>query len=340
MTILRITFLLGYLFAMTACFETESVSFSSNPSLATEANDDAPAAEEVAELDASPLPTFIEIMVPVASNIGGNNQQAPQVKLCSEIATGEDVGYCIALRDSFERDEILEANGAGFQWANIIDDLNGGNGYRVDAQINDQDMLGPVHDSIIKDDDDKKRTLTFSGRPGGSVHSLFLISKPLNLTDFAKLELSFQYLPVGLEMFSYKNFSGMENIKVEICTASLNECGVGANVNVANLNGDKWQEVYKSEDFAGENLNGHNHILEDWIDAKVEIDLSQLGAEAKGEFVFRFNVILDEGFKEYAGGEPVVDSDMEDGVLLHNIEAIAKKENVLKTQPVSDIAGI
>jgi hypothetical protein len=200
------------------------------------------------------------------------------------------------IEDSFERENILPSEATtteGFGWRKIINDngrvVSGTASDNVDLKIFDDITFGPAGHL--------NRALYFYGRQGSSVHNLYLISKTFNLTNLEHVVMEFKYLPIALE--------ANEHVKLEVCNDTLEACGVAGDVTVAGLNSTAWKPLFEmpaSE--SNQTLNGKNHSVEDWKNMKVDVFLENF---QKPNFVFRFNVRMDEGFKDNTVSKGLVD---------------------------------
>jgi|GEM_PF-6469022 len=256
------------------------------------------------------------------------------VTACDEVET--DSFACVALMDSFERSSIEQSVGTdGFGWSSLIDDVLGQNGARVEAQIYNETQLGMTPQAITDTEDDQGRSLVFTGRPGGSVHSVYLVSKAMDLTGFNSLLIGFEYLAIDLETWTWNGRTGNESIRLEICSTNLNDCGVLPALDKDGLNSDNWTAVTSSAPMEGQGNDGHNHSLADWKKVAANIDISQMDEDMKKNFVFRVSVVLDEGFT----GAGDITSALEDGVALDNIVALASKIKVPETEAPEEDGG-
>ena len=222
----------------------------------------------------------------------------------------------LLITDSFERESVDDrAADSLFGWRKIVNDrgrMVGSSGDRVSARIYSESEMGPAASG--------DRALYFYGRPGSSVHNIYLISEALPLSDYNQVGIAFKYIPVDLEMAG----SGPEYLRVEVCNSSLAKCGVGDDFGSDGLKSSHWVTVFEtsleSDGTLGSGLNGRNHSLSDWRSQSLVVDLSDL---PKDQFVFRFNVLVDEGFFEFKDGEPILKSGMDDGVILDDVVVAA-----------------
>ena len=250
---------------------------------------------------------------------------------------------CLVIKDSFEREQILQDNQGeiGFGWLEIIDDRGDRNGQRVDVAIYQESDMGPTPEAITDADPDLGRSIWYTGRGGRSVHSLYMISRPIDLSAFNSVMISFQYLAADLETWSWRGQSGNENVRLEVCHKSFADCGLGetlvdgklnaADIDEEKLNSDAWQPYFTSLQGEGNGINGHNHSLGAWQDVFADIDLTALAHDCVSQFVFRIAVTIDEGFDSYQNDLPILSSDLRDGVAVDNVVAMASKVTVQDT---------
>lgn len=216
----------------------------------------------------------------------------------------------LLIQDSFERANVDDSSpGNVFGWHKIVNDLGvlvGSSGNQINAKTYTSSEMGVAADG--------SRSLFFYGRPGSSVHNVYLISKPMDLGGYDELGISFKYLPIALEHAA----SGPEYIRLEVCTGTADDCGAGANPDANALNSNYWQTLFDKQGPVGNGLDGRNHNLSDWLQEVVKIDLNQFN---KSEFIFRFNILLDEGFNQYSNQTPILTSGMEDGAAIDEVVA-------------------
>jgi len=256
----------------------------------------------------------------------------PNLEDCED--ADSDAYSCLIILDSFERDDIHQSiEDGGFGWSELIYDVVGSNGERVEAAIYNDGELGPTLDAVTGPETDQKRSLLFTGRQGSSVHSIFLVSSPIDLTNYNSVFLSFRQLPIDLETWEWDSRDGNESVRLEICEASLSACGVVPELDEDRLNSTNWGVRYLSQPGAGDGLNGHNHTLAQWRTAAVDIDLSGMTPEQKANFVFRITVTLDEGFMDE---NQKILGDLEDGVALDNVVVMASKFETSGTPEVAN----
>ncbi|MEO0336160.1 MAG: hypothetical protein AAF202_07190 [Pseudomonadota bacterium] len=248
------------------------------------------------------------------TNLGSSGPE----KTCAE--TGDCQLGAVMLKDQFERSNVLVNTTAGadelnFWWRKIINDqgrvVAGTAGNNVDVRIFSSPDLGPGSDD--------GSALYFFGRQGASVHSLYLVSQTFDLRQATRVDIQFRYLPIDLEDSEY--------LRLEVCRATRDECGVGDDISVSGLNSDHWEVLFEADNSIGEGLNGKNHTAEDWQFARVQLDINSKDLRA---FTFRFHVKMNDGF---VGN--VVANGMDDGAGLDQVNAYAFRK-IGEPQPVDD----
>lgn len=257
-----------------------------------------------------------------------------EIPKCSDplLAAYEYVGECLALVDSFEREKVT--GGDQFNWTSVIDDVARVDNHNVQANIFSHGDFG------FGEASDEDKAVYVTGRLGGSVHDVYLISVPLDLAKFDKLKVEFDYLPIHLEKWKYGGKQGIEFVRLDICSASLNECGLGESIKASGLNSSYWQPVFTQKGYnigevteelieseMGKGNTGRNHTKETWLQGTATVDLNSEMVLDKSNVVFRITVKLDEGFEgeKLVGGKKIPDfnSDLKDGVGIDNVKAIA-----------------
>lgn len=226
----------------------------------------------------------------------------------------------LLIEDYFERDRVFPDGDGGnnFGWRSFIDDVGNpyvgdDNGHHVAAKIFSflDGELGPPANM-----DHGDRYLVFYGRDGSSIHTIFLISRAFDLSEFHSLQVSFKYLPIDLN----DPQSPHEYLRFEVCTQSVETCGVGENLEIGGIESDAWQTIFEHDPADDQNgLNGRNHTPQHWRNAEFDVDLDQFSM-SKSEFVFRFTAHMDEGFIDDDLSE-----DMEDGIGLDDIKIYASE---------------
>ena len=234
---------------------------------------------------------IVEITSPLLDpiSIGNEGERVAGIETCFK---SEAVAGCLNLEnsqvfigDSFERSNITSENDNIFNWRAVINDngkvVNGTESNNVEFKTYDNSILGETSNG--------DKSLYFTGRSGGSVHNLYLITKPFNLSDTNGIVyFSFDYLPIGLEAGEY--------LRLEVCNNTLDQCGVGSNISVSGLNGVHWKTVFESNgQEARSGLNGFNHLRSDWINKQLAVRLDGFQRE---NFVFRLNAFMNEGFHQ------------------------------------------
>ncbi len=207
----------------------------------------------------------------------------------------------ILISDSFEgRREIDASAGNPFGWRRVVDDLGrvGTSADRVGAEIFNTNPLGPAAAGVS--------SVYFYGRPGSSVHNVFLVSTALPLENRPEYGISFNYLPIGLEAGEY--------LKLEVCNGTAAACGVGPTFNAAGLRNGPWVTIFQGSSTGRySTMNGINHQRADWIHHSIRIPVVQFPA-ASGSLVFRFNAFMNSGFRAFNGRVPVESRGIEDAV--------------------------
>lgn len=242
--------------------------------------------------------------------IMGSYFDSSKVHECSSLLDQEYAqGLCVLLHDGFERDTITADS--VFNWDVLIMD-NGYDGSDVDATIESVNHLGHTIEG--------SRAVLFRGRQGGSTHEIYLVSRPLDLTNFDQLYIQFRYIPIGLEQEITLSWSGervAEAIRVDVCHDSDFHCGLeGDNSYLRIRDNTSWDNYFLSSFNSGENLNIKNYVEQDWKLGQILIDLDSY-QERKDNIVFKIAVSMDEGY---------IDNDhnklMEDGLILDDFLAL------------------
>jgi len=212
------------------------------------------------------------------------------------------------ISDSFEgRTEVAGTTGNPFGWRKIVNDMGkiGSTADRVGAEIFLTSPLGSAANG--------NSAVYFYGRPGSSVHNVYLISTALPLANHRELGISFAYLPIALESGEY--------LRLEVCNGTAAACGVGSSFNAKALKNGPWVKVFEaSSDAKSRAFNGLNHARTDWLFKTLRIEMNKFPHSAQS-FIFRFNARMDEGFKAFRSGVPVAASGLVDGVALDAVSA-------------------
>ncbi len=212
------------------------------------------------------------------------------------------------ISDSFEgRSEISASTGNPFGWRKIVNDMGkiGTSADRVGSEIFLSSPLGAAANG--------NSSVYFYGRPGSSVHNVYLISTALPLANHKELGISFAYLPMALESGEY--------LRLEVCNGTAAACGVGSSFNATALKNGPWVKVFEAgSDAKTRTFNGLNHVRTDWLFKTLRIEMNKFPHSA-GSFVFRFNARMNEGFKVFNQGVPVAANGLEDGVALDAVSA-------------------
>jgi hypothetical protein len=251
--------------------------------------------------------TFMILFSTLMGCTGSKNLGSSAVdKTCAD--SGDCQLAAVMLKDQFERPNVLinttqGADELNFWWRKIINDqgkvVAGTAGNNVDVRIFSSLDLGPGSDD--------GSALYFFGRQGSSVHSLYLVSQTFDLRQATRVNIQFRYLPIDLENSEY--------LKLEVCRASREECGVGEDISVSGLNSANWQTLFEADNSIGEGLDGRNHTTDDWEFARVQLDIDSKDLRT---FTFRFHVRMNDGF---VGN--VVANGMDDGAGLDEVKAYA-----------------
>ncbi len=199
--------------------------------------------------------------------------------------TGED-NVCLVLRDDFERENLQSGE---FGWSLFVDDI-GRNENGLIVSINDHGEASSGEKAVF-----------FTGRPGGSVHSLNLISKAFDLSEYDRITVEFDYLMASFEGWSYGGQSGREYIHFDLCTEGESQCASQLK------NSSVW--VNHFEDTATSDINqhmtGYNHTRSDFVSRrdnnKITIDLTNSSID-RSKLMMRWSVKIDEGLEYNAPG--------------------------------------
>jgi len=231
----------------------------------------------------------------------------------------------LILKDSFERDRTIDNSPEGFQWNQFVGD-NGapvveGSGNGIDDRIFSKEDLGPVPL--------ERKALFFYGRPGSSIHDIYLLSRPIDLTNFDNLLVSFSYLLTGLEKAETRG--GGEFLRLEICDSALSECGInGANSFNADTfeSSSNWKVLYDTrvEDVAAyDQRSGKDHNLSDWTEKSIKINLADHAKINKAQFTFRIHARLTDGFINTT--QPFsFSNNIDDGITLDDVTVYAARK--------------
>jgi hypothetical protein len=265
----------------------------------------------------------------------GNGGRPPNsVQYCDDqdFAGQQIVGECLALFDTFDRDVV--AGKGQFNWMQFIDDTGRSDALNVQANIFTTGEHGfgqALHE---------EHAVYVTGRRGGSVHEVYLISQPLDLTLFDHMEIEFNYLPIDLKTWSWRRARGLEHIRMDLCSGSIEDCvgpenGSDKQIKKA-LNGQAWTALYLQPGFVNDSMDavqtgqandGRNHIQGSWLLANSQVNLNDTSLIAdKSQVVFRISVMLDEGFKGVlSDGSPDFSSDLDDGMGLDYVKVFARQ---------------
>ena len=245
-------------------------------------------------------------------------------------------GECLFLFDTFDRDTILgnpNDPNTPFNWISVIDDVQREDYANIHATIyqNDEYELGEARH--------ENHAVYVTGRPGSSVHDVFFISIPLDMSNYNEMRIQFSYLPVDLERWQWHG-TGLEHIRLELCTGTLSQCGVNNSGGVnSGINSGHWQPIFTQPGFEANNANGsmsntergvgnngRNHVASDWLEANsgnLNLNDSSL-IRNKSQVLFRIAIMLDEGFTQNNNGRPDPNSSIEDAIGLDFVRVIAR----------------
>ncbi len=239
----------------------------------------------------------------------------PEPPMCDE---SKESDFCLELKDDFERNVLLDQ--APFAWHKLVFDT-GKNGSRLDARLARTDAkAGNLLTNTVASG---KSAVMFTGRDGGSVHEIYLISKPFNLKNYKKVTIQFDYAHLSLDaekIFLKKNGNSVakhEQVRLDICAANNDtDCGLNKTGQISLTNTLAWDsfypEIQESIEF-GAGVTNLNVAKRNWKKANVTIDLSQYKGR-KEKFVFRIVATMDEGFKNNK-----IEKTLEDGILVDRV---------------------
>ncbi len=233
---------------------------------------------------------------------------------------------CLVIADDFERNDLKDGD---FGWKSFLIDAWSAKSLDISIKSIGQASSG-------------NNSLYFTGRPGGSVHSLFIVSQEFDLSLYSSIDVEFDYIMSSFEGWAYGGSSGREHFRVEMCTLGELACGVknGQTNNSSVLDRTKWKTIY--EDIAtspvNQHLDGRNHTLSDYVtirdNKKINIDLDdpQLNID-KRKIILRWSFKMDEGIIDEFGNKNYVDGTTPDAGILDNIIVKAYKQpNFIQAQ--------
>jgi|GEM_PF-4472852 len=216
---------------------------------------------------------------------------------------------CLALFDDFERAEV--DGDSQFNWHTLIDDVLRDDKQNVQANVFKKNQYGFGEAAT------GNSAAYFTGRKGGSVHEIYMISKPLDLREFSKFEILFNYLPINLETWKWRGKSGLEYVRIDICTASEKDCGLDEsrsyNKRIASLKSSNWKPIFTQQGYErgkltnterGVKNNGRNHKRRNWLEGSAELDLNSSLIYDKSKVTVRVTISIDEGFTKEVKGNP------------------------------------
>jgi hypothetical protein len=201
----------------------------------------------------------------------------------------------VFLQDSFERDDIFAdlINNIIYGWRGFVLDgatpvtsfQSNGAGSSIPAA----GALGPAQDG--------QRFLLMAGRDNGTaVETVQLITQSYDLSQYNTALITFRYMTFNL---SDADDTVPENLQLQVCRGTLNECG--ANDDVLDPNGllsDKWVTVFTNDQTVNDDsFNGKNHLAVDWKTGIAAIDLNNPEFVGDGStFVMRFVGVVRDGY--------------------------------------------
>ncbi len=245
-----------------------------------------------------------------------------EVPECQFDSNGKPINeLCSIFVDSFERDKIHEDAGA-FNWDLAITDT-GGSGELVEAEIHDFQHLGPIYHN--------NSAILFTGRPGSSVHEVYLVSKPFDLSEYDYAMVRTRFVPLSLDtkkVVPQSRVSVHEGIRVDVCKDSNYNCGLeGSDQHVRIRDFKPWTQYYFDDPYEfGQGLNIRDYQTSDWKTKEAVILLDEY-QNRKQNFVFKISVVMDEG---YLNPDNKSTSLLEDGLILDFVEFIIIKTDQLK----------
>lgn len=220
-------------------------------------------------------------------------------------------GDLIFLDDSFEREDLFGdiANNMIVGWRGAWDDHGtlgtGFTGNQLGMEIFTDQEMGPAFDG--------NSATYFYGRPGSSVHTLWLISPAYDLSNYNSVIMNYRYLTVALNDQMDIDANYIEGIQLQVCNASANDCGANADfVDLNNIGNDaNWVTIAASDPNENDDVfDGTNQQPSDYITDLAVFDLNGVVAlnnngdtfdGDKSEVVFRFQVDLRDGFANSGG---------------------------------------
>lgn len=279
------------------------------------------------------------ILHPTSGNAG---RPVTRTSYCNDPAFSnrELIGECLVLFDTFDRDVV--AGRDQFNWLEVIDDSGRTDALNVQANIfktGDHDLGESLHEN---------HAVYLTGGKGASVHEVFLVSRPLDLSVFNEMRIEFNYLPIHLEGWSGPDKSGWEHIRLDICSSTQDQCvGPVAPQNSDEkkqaekaLRSDHWKSIWLQPGFGdtqpmnavetGDGNDGRNQIQASWLLAAVAVDLdNRKEILDKSRVIFRITVLLDGGFKGVLeDGTPNFDADLEDAIGLDYLKVFAIQDQL------------
>ena len=218
----------------------------------------------------------------------------------------------VLLKESFERDTLLSSTAPtdSFGWRAFIWDYGtpviGASGRNVAAVIMSDTQMGKASDG--------NKALYFYGREGASIHSIYLFTHSYDLSEFDRVDISFDYLLFGL---NDGDDTVSEFLKLEVCADTAENCGAGASVNNSKLQSASWKTLFEGDDRIT-TLNGKNHQRTDWSSIGVRLNIADF--PKKDTFTLRLSARMSDGFVANDLTKSLVD-----GVAVDNIQVAASR---------------
>lgn len=210
-----------------------------------------------------------------------------------------DNGDLIFLDDSFEREDLFGDinNNMIVGWRGAWDDHGtlgtGFTGNQLGMEIFTDQEMGPAFDG--------NSATYFYGRPGSSVHRLWLISPSYDLSDYNTVIMNYRYLTVALNDQMDIDANYIEAIRLQVCKGGANACGANSDfIDLNNIGNDAaWVTIAESDiNEDDDNFDGTNHLVSDFITDLAVFDLNNPDfVSDKSEVVIRFEVDMRDGFQ-------------------------------------------
>jgi len=225
---------------------------------------------------------------------------------------------CLVIKDDFERSDIRSGE---FGWSSFLIDAWSSQGLDISTK-----SLGEASSG--------NSAAFFTGRPGGSVHGLFLNSKEINLSGYSSLSIEFDYIMASFESWSYGGKSGLEHFKVDVCTLGEYECGVKpGNTSISKMeDSNRWKTLHENQASSPTNqhLDGNNHTKSDYknirgSDLTLNLNNTSLVSD-KTKVILRWSFKMDEGIIDEDGNVNYANGTTPDAGILDNIIVKAYKK--------------